>query len=248
MSLLALFDNEAIIASSLKRKAVEDIVESESAADVIAPASVSDKDGYASDDYGSHSISHDDDDFSPYVCQFYFLHFWSGHSIFHTQQATASRKSVSTVSRKRPAKEAEKSAMRFVCDQCGYATNHNWLLKRHHLTHSGEKPYVCNVCTKAFRQSAHLSGHMKIHTGEKSWLCHTCGESFKRSDTLTKHRLTHVKKSSAGSCITPTSNTTAADSDSSSALRSSSPVSSPAGSPAPSSPVPSSPPQMTLSH
>lgn len=57
--------------------------------------------------------------------------------------------------------------MRFACELCAYTTNHRWILKRHHLTHSGEKPYLCNECGKAFRQSAHLAGHRRVHTTDR---------------------------------------------------------------------------------
>jgi uncharacterized Zn-finger protein len=49
------------------------------------------------------------------------------------------------------------------CGLCFYSTKHGWILKRHMLTHSGNKPYVCKICGKRFRQTAHLSGHKKTH-------------------------------------------------------------------------------------
>lgn len=37
-------------------------------------------------------------------------------------------------------------------------------LRRHQLTHSGQRPFTCSVCLKAFRQAAHLKGHLKSHS------------------------------------------------------------------------------------
>ena len=36
-------------------------------------------------------------------------------------------------------------------------------VKRHCLTHTGEKPYVCRICEKGFRLKHHLKGHMLVH-------------------------------------------------------------------------------------
>ncbi|KAJ8341155.1 hypothetical protein SKAU_G00334460, partial [Synaphobranchus kaupii] len=38
-------------------------------------------------------------------------------------------------------------------------------LQRHHLIHSGEKPFICSVCGRAFRQAIHLKRHLETHTG-----------------------------------------------------------------------------------
>ena len=52
---------------------------------------------------------------------------------------------------------------RYKCKLCNYSTPHKWLLKRHNLSHTGEKPYMCVRCRKCFRQSAHLTGHIRTH-------------------------------------------------------------------------------------
>uniref|UniRef100_A0AAY5ERC7 C2H2-type domain-containing protein n=1 Tax=Electrophorus electricus TaxID=8005 RepID=A0AAY5ERC7_ELEEL len=36
-------------------------------------------------------------------------------------------------------------------------------LRRHQLTHSGQRPFTCSVCRKAFRQSTHLKRHLESH-------------------------------------------------------------------------------------
>ncbi|XP_058234774.1 zinc finger protein 770 [Hemibagrus wyckioides] len=37
-------------------------------------------------------------------------------------------------------------------------------LRRHQLTHSGQRPFTCYICLKSFLQSAHLKGHLKSHS------------------------------------------------------------------------------------
>lgn len=52
---------------------------------------------------------------------------------------------------------------KYQCEFCFYSSKHSWILKRHMLTHSGEKSYICKVCSKSFRQKAHLNGHKRTH-------------------------------------------------------------------------------------
>uniref|UniRef100_A0A3B1JV50 C2H2-type domain-containing protein n=1 Tax=Astyanax mexicanus TaxID=7994 RepID=A0A3B1JV50_ASTMX len=36
-------------------------------------------------------------------------------------------------------------------------------LRRHQLTHSGQRPFTCSICNKGFRQTAHLKRHLESH-------------------------------------------------------------------------------------
>ena len=47
-------------------------------------------------------------------------------------------------------------------------------LKRHELTHTGEKPFKCEHCDYASTRAGDLQTHMRIHTGEKPFKCAYC--------------------------------------------------------------------------
>ena len=64
------------------------------------------------------------------------------------------------------------------CTECPKKFMHPWQLKRHKLTHSGEKPFMCNQCDKAYGQKSHLKDHMRTHTGEKPFRCDICDINF----------------------------------------------------------------------
>ncbi|KAM6976531.1 zinc finger protein 740b isoform 2-T2 [Aplochiton taeniatus] len=76
----------------------------------------------------------------------------------------------------------------FICDHCYGAFRSSYHLKRHMLTHTGEKPFGCDVCDMRFIQRYHLDRHKRVHSGEKPYQCDRCQQNFSRTDRLLRHR------------------------------------------------------------
>lgn len=64
-------------------------------------------------------------------------------------------------------------------------------LRRHHMIHTGAKPYVCQIegCNNAYRDSIDLKRHKfsahNIYT--KKHICSICAKIFPERKLLTKH-------------------------------------------------------------
>jgi len=78
------------------------------------------------------------------------------------------------------------------CEMCGKSFDKAYLLKRHTMIHTGEKPYSCDTCGNSFAQAFQLKDHKRIHSGEKPYSCDTCGNSFRTSSHLKVHKLIHT--------------------------------------------------------
>ncbi|XP_014002382.1 zinc finger protein 281 isoform X1 [Salmo salar] len=76
----------------------------------------------------------------------------------------------------------------FICEHCYGAFRSSYHLKRHILTHTGEKPFACDVCDMRFIQRYHLDRHKRVHSGEKPYQCDRCNQNFSRTDRLLRHR------------------------------------------------------------
>lgn len=71
---------------------------------------------------------------------------------------------------------------------CGRAFKDNFKLKRHMLSHTGEKRFFCEFCGKGFSLDFNLKTHIRTHTGEKPYACgFGCGKRFNQCSNLGSH-------------------------------------------------------------
>ncbi|KAK6175424.1 hypothetical protein SNE40_013891 [Patella caerulea] len=111
------------------------------------------------------------------------------------------------------------STISLVCKKCDYAASSPLDLRKHKLTHRGEKEceqcgktfkyfcllkthietvhkptanFSCEHCDKVFSHSKYLKSHLKRHTGVKPHICNICNAAFYESNTLKSHEETHL--------------------------------------------------------
>uniref|UniRef100_A0AAY5L9R0 C2H2-type domain-containing protein n=1 Tax=Esox lucius TaxID=8010 RepID=A0AAY5L9R0_ESOLU len=115
------------------------------------------------------------------------------HSQIHERKPTGFSKSISMVNHE--------------CPTCSKTFCSPSKLKRHFLTHTGQRPFSCEECGKKFRQVSHLKTHLYPHVSGSSQIrhhymahkevrpfqCRVCGRAFRLSTHLKRHQVSHRK-------------------------------------------------------
>ena len=80
----------------------------------------------------------------------------------------------------------------YKCDTCEYKSTHRHRLTRHLRTHSGDKPFACTLCSYRCSVKGKLPLHMRIHTGEKPYQCPYCPYKSTNSTAIKVHLPIHT--------------------------------------------------------
>eukprot|EP00096_Caligus_rogercresseyi_P002369 TRINITY_DN1448_c0_g1_i1.p1 TRINITY_DN1448_c0_g1~~TRINITY_DN1448_c0_g1_i1.p1 ORF type:complete len:481 (-),score=134.47 TRINITY_DN1448_c0_g1_i1:720-2162(-) len=75
-----------------------------------------------------------------------------------------------------------------VCGVCGKKFVCVTTMKRHLVTHTGEKPFSCKVCGKQYTQKGNLRVHERTHRNDRPFECNICHQKFYRKEPMQKHQ------------------------------------------------------------
>merc|ERR1719273_2721281 len=75
-----------------------------------------------------------------------------------------------------------------VCGVCGKRFVCVTTMKRHLVTHTGEKPFCCKVCGKQYTQKGNLRVHERTHRNDRPFECNICHQKFYRKEPMQKHQ------------------------------------------------------------
>ena len=92
----------------------------------------------------------------------------------------------------KPDTKTKESGRVYPCSVCNKQFRIPYHLRRHMVTHTGQKPFPCHLCGKRYSQNSSLKDHMAEHTGSWRFTCQICNLHFKRRFRLQAHMLVHT--------------------------------------------------------
>ena len=90
-------------------------------------------------------------------------------------------------------KTSQQVTQAHLCNHCNYTTSKRYLLSRHMISHSEDRPHKCLVCERGFKTLASLQNHVKTHTDTNPHRCKFCDSTFTTSLDLVLHVRYHHK-------------------------------------------------------
>lgn len=95
-----------------------------------------------------------------------------------------------------------------VCAVCGKKFVCVTTMKRHLVTHTGEKPFSCKICGKQYTQKGNLRVHERTHRNDRPFQCQICHQKFYRKEPMQKHQwrqhgIVHLKSGRMTSSLQP---------------------------------------------
>ncbi|CAK1587532.1 unnamed protein product [Parnassius mnemosyne] len=75
------------------------------------------------------------------------------------------------------------------CNICNKSFSCITTLKKHMVSHTGERNFVCRICQKSYRHQKSLKHHLQIHVNGDSnkFFCSECGSGFSNRDDFNEH-------------------------------------------------------------
>lgn len=80
------------------------------------------------------------------------------------------------------------------CELCGKEFKSAIALRKHKVTHTGERTVLCSLCGKTLANLNSLRVHMRTHSDDRPFTCSECGKSFKGPSELRSHSITHSRE------------------------------------------------------
>ncbi|XP_013163419.1 PREDICTED: LOW QUALITY PROTEIN: gastrula zinc finger protein XlCGF52.1-like [Papilio xuthus] len=73
------------------------------------------------------------------------------------------------------------------CEVCKKNFSCITTLKKHMVSHTGERNFGCKICDKSYRHQKSLKQHMQVHDTKDNYTCSDCGNNFPNRNEFNKH-------------------------------------------------------------